>query len=109
MMEFMTLYFYAIPGVLLVAGLVLRQSNYLIITCTALFSIGMIGYLETIGIIQNAFSVRTNWNDILDLEVMLSVTAITIWLLSDNLRKSIIRMRNRRARNSQTIRSIENL
>ena len=85
---------FSIPGILVAAGLVLNRRYYLIVTCAALVSIGMIGYLEITGIIQNMYSVYTNWSDVADLEVMVGLTAITTWFLSDNLRRNMIRLQN---------------
>jgi PAS domain S-box-containing protein len=85
---------FAIPGVLIVAGLVLKRNNYLILTFAALISIGLIGYFGITGTTQNMYKGKTDWNDILDLAVILGITAVTIWLLSDNIRKNIIRLRN---------------
>jgi hypothetical protein len=62
---------FSIPGILVAAGLVLNRRYYLIVTCAALLSIGMIGYLEITGIIQNAYSVYTNWSDVVNLFVIL--------------------------------------
>ncbi|MGA3287942.1 MAG: PAS domain S-box protein [Bacteroidota bacterium] len=85
---------FSIPGILVAAGLVLNRRYYLIVTCAALLSIGILGYLEITGAIQNAYSVYTNWNDVVDLEVMVGLTAITTWFLSDNLRRNMIRLQN---------------
>jgi PAS domain S-box-containing protein len=85
---------FSIPGILVAAGLILNRRYYLIVTFAALLSIGMIGYLEIAGIIQNAFSVYTSWNDIVDLEVIVSLTAVITWFLSDNLRRNMIRLQN---------------
>jgi PAS domain S-box-containing protein len=85
---------FSIPGVLVAAGLILNRRYYLVVTFAAILSIGMIGYLEITGVIQNAYSVYTNWNDVVDLEVMVGITAIMTWFLSDNLRRNMIRLQN---------------
>jgi len=85
---------FSIPGILVAAGLILNRNHYLNVTFAALLSIGMIGYLEIIGIIQNAYSVYTSWSDIIDFIFIVGLTAIVTWFLSDNLRKNMIRLQN---------------
>jgi PAS domain S-box-containing protein len=83
---------FVLPAVLLIAGLVFNRGSYIVITWAALVSVGSLGYLEMRGLIRNIYSIKTTWSDVVDLEVMLGITAVIIWLLSDNLRKTIVRM-----------------
>ncbi len=85
---------FSIPGILVAAGLILNRRHYLKVTFAALLSIGVIGYLEITGIIQNAYSVYTSWSDIFDFEFIVGLTAVVTWFLSDNLKKNMIRLQN---------------
>jgi|WetSurMetagenome_2_1015567.scaffolds.fasta_scaffold07961_3 PAS domain S-box-containing protein len=85
---------FSIPGVLVAAGLVLNRKYYLVVTCAAFISIVLLGYLEIADIIQNVYSAYTSWSDVVDLEVMIGLTAITTWFLSDNLRRNMARLQN---------------
>jgi PAS domain S-box-containing protein len=72
-----------IPGVLVIAGAIFSRNNFLFYTVASLLSIVAIGYLEFIGLIQNDYSSKTNFIDIVDMVVILGITAFTIRLLSD--------------------------
>jgi len=78
-----------IPGVLVIAGAIMDRKNYFTYMTVSMSSIVIIGYMEIVGIIQNEFSKKTNVLDIIDIVVILSVTAFTIRLLSDNLLRSL--------------------
>lgn len=83
---------FILPGVLLFAGLIVSRPHYLLIVWASMVSVGLLGYLEMNGIIRNEFYEKTSWSNVLDLEVILGVTAVIIWMLSDNLRKTMGRM-----------------
>jgi len=80
---------FAYPGILVMAGLLLSRVQFAVYASTALASLATVGYLETIGVIQSDFSVRTNLVTIIDIIVIVFVTGITIRLLSDALLRSI--------------------
>jgi PAS domain S-box-containing protein len=79
----------AIPGVLVLASLVLKRKHYITVTIVILSSIAMMGYLELAGAFRIAKSTGTTALDIIDLLVILGVTAITVRSLSDALTKSL--------------------
>ncbi|HTY57848.1 MAG TPA: PAS domain S-box protein [Bacteroidota bacterium] len=81
----------AFPGVLVLAGLVMKRRPFLVFTGTALFFIAALGSLEVNGLIRNAYSAATMYTDILDVVVTVGITALTIRLLSDNLLRSLAR------------------
>lgn len=75
----------AIPGVLVMAGMVMQRRHFFIYLTASLLSIIIIGYLEIAGIVQNAYSTKTSFLDILDILVIIGITAVAVRLLSDNL------------------------
>ena len=86
---------FAIPGILVVAGLVLSRSYYFVFTLVAVGAFASIGYCEVAGIIQNKYSQYTNLFGIADTAVILGLTAVTVRLLSDNLIRSAERARRK--------------
>ncbi len=85
--------YFIIPGIFIVASLLLPKFHYATIVTAAILAILTIGYLEISNVIKNYYSIRTTWAEILDIVVMLSIIAISIWFLSNNLRSSISRIR----------------
>lgn len=74
-----------LPGVLVLAGLVLKEKNFLVFTAACLLSIGAIGALEVQGLFYNVFNEKTKYTDILDIVVILGVIALTVRQLANNL------------------------
>ena len=79
----------AFPGILVLTSLVLRRRYFFEFTVVTLLSISVIGYLEINGVIHNSYSGKTNYTDILDVIVILGITALTVRLLADNLLNSL--------------------
>jgi PAS domain S-box-containing protein len=77
------------PGLLVLAGLILNKSNYIIFSFTSLSLIILIGILEIYRIVETRYNIKTNYYDIMDLTVILSITALCVRLLSDNISKSL--------------------
>ncbi|MGE5497776.1 MAG: sensor histidine kinase [Syntrophothermus sp.] len=88
----------AIPGVLVVAGLVLKKRYFYIYTGTVLLTIVVLGILSYKGVLRNKFAGFTSVNDIVDVSVIILLSVISIRVLSDNLAKSfkIARIRERK-------------
>jgi PAS domain S-box-containing protein len=86
---------FAIPGILVVAGLVLTRSYFLVFTLIALGSFALLGWFEVMGIIQNKYSHYTNLPDVADMAVILGLTSVTVRLLTDNLIRSAARARQK--------------
>ena len=98
----------ALPGVLVLGGLVLRKRYFLVYITASLVSICMIGYLEINGYIHNMYFGKTAYHDILDIIVILCITAVTVRLLSDNLFKSLSLAReNEKALQEQAVQLTE--
>jgi two-component system, cell cycle sensor histidine kinase and response regulator CckA len=81
----------ALPAVLVLAGLALRRKVFLLFTAVTLFAIAAVGYLEIHGALNNSYSDKTTYSDVLDVVVIVGITALTIRLLSDNLLRSLAR------------------
>jgi hypothetical protein len=81
----------ALPAVLVLAGLVLKRKVFLLFTAVTLCVIAAIGDLEIHGALHNPYSDSTTYSDILDVVVIVGITALTIRLLSDNLLTSLDR------------------
>lgn len=88
----------AIPGVMVVAGLVLKKKYFYFYTVTALLTIVVLGILSYKGVLHNKFAGFTSVNDIIDISVIILLSVISIRVLSDNLAKSfkIAHMRERK-------------
>ena len=88
---------FAFPGVLVVAALVLNRGSFLLYTGCAVVSIGVLGYLEMVGVIQTPYSAKTNVVRIFDLLAIFAITAVPIRLLADSFRKYLLRIRQNEA------------
>ena len=82
-----------IPAVLTGAGLLQRKRYFFVFTSITLLSIAFIGHAEISGALQNPFSFKTNYLDILDITVILSITTVTIRLLADGFLRSLVQSR----------------
>jgi len=78
----------AIPGILVIGSLVLKRRYFLFFALITIAFVGLVGYLETSGLLTNRYSSGTNTVDIFDLLVMLIVTGVTIRILGDTYMKS---------------------
>jgi PAS domain S-box-containing protein len=84
----------AIPGVIVIGSLILRKRYFIAFTLASLISIGLIAYLRIVGAAPKVDIIETDYIDLADLVIILSITAITVRLLSDNLAKSLARALN---------------
>ncbi|MDP2886047.1 MAG: PAS domain S-box protein, partial [Ignavibacteria bacterium] len=84
---------FAFPGVLVMAALVLNRGYFLAYTGAIVVSIGVLGYLETVGVIQTPYSAATDSVRVFDLLAIFAITAVPIRLLADNFRKNLLRIR----------------
>ena len=82
---------FGVPGMLVLAGLVMKKRRWLVFTAVSLFCVAVIGFLEINGVLRNAYSAQTKYSDILDVLFIVGMTAVTIRLLSDNLVASLAR------------------
>ena len=69
----------------------MKRTHFLVFTGTALLAIAAIGTLEIGGQSVTPYSASTTTSDILDVVVIVGITALTIRLLSDNLLRSLAR------------------
>ena len=76
---------FAYPGLLVIAGLVLTRRYYIVFAVASLLTILALGYLEIRGFITARHDRTATYRDIVDLEIILSLTAITVRVLADNL------------------------
>ena len=82
-----------IPICLVFAAIALRSSYFFAFTSLAILSIVIIGFLEVNGLLINQTYTRTTYFDIIDIAVILSVTAVAVRILADNLLRSINKAR----------------
>ena len=81
----------AIPGVIVAASLILKRQHFVFFALAAIVSVAGIGVAEMTGAIQSIYSHHTNVDDLVDLLVILGVTAVAIRMLSDSLNRSFAR------------------
>jgi PAS domain S-box-containing protein len=82
-----------IPIYLVFAGIALRATYFYTFIILAILSVVFIGFLETNGLLMNREITQTTYFDIIDIVVILSVTAIAVRILADNLLRSINKAR----------------
>ncbi len=92
---------FAFPGVLVMAALVFDRAYFLFYTGCIVVSVGLLGYLESTGVIHTPYSSATNSVRIFDLLAIFAITAVPIRLLADSFRKNFLRVR----RNEEEIRA----
>jgi hypothetical protein len=78
-----------IPICLVFAGIALRPKYFIAFTILSILAVVIIGSLEISGNLVNQYSGHTNFLSIIDIVVILSVTAVTVRILADNLLRSI--------------------
>ena len=81
----------AIPGLLVLAVMVLKRNQFFVFAFAFLVSLTCLGYMEITGWVHSPFSSRTRYLDIIDLVLMLSVLTFSIQLLASNLIESLRR------------------
>ncbi len=82
-----------IPICLVFAAIALRAAYFFAFTFLAILSVVLIGFLEINGLIVNQNNTRTTYFDVIDIAVILSVTAVAVRILADNLLRSINKAR----------------
>ncbi len=82
-----------IPICLVFAGIALRTEYFFAFTLLSVLSVVMIGFLEISGILINPFSQYTDFLDVIDIAVILSMTAVAVRIVADNLLRSIHKAR----------------
>jgi PAS domain S-box-containing protein len=82
---------FAMPGLLVVAGLILRTRYFYLFTVATLASVCLIGVLEISGRLSNAYSAGTNVVDVVDVVVIIGLSALTVRLMTKDLLSSLLR------------------
>ena len=82
-----------IPICLVFAGIALRATYFYAFTILTILSVVSIGFLEMHGLLINRDVTQTTTFDIIDIAVILSVTAVAVRILADNLLRSINKAR----------------
>jgi PAS domain S-box-containing protein len=82
-----------IPICLVFAGIALRATYFFAFTLLAILSVVIIGFLEINGLLMNRDITQTTYFNVIDIVVILSVTAVAVRILSDNLLRSIKKAR----------------
>lgn len=82
-----------IPICLVFAGVALKARYFYTFTFLSVFSVTTIGILETRGILVNQYSRYTTYFDVIDIAVILSVTAVSVRALAENLLRSLSKAR----------------
>lgn len=77
--------FFAFPGLMVAAGLIYTKRNYIIFIAITLLIFPLVGYLEINGIVKTPYSESTHFGDILDMIVILGITAILIRILLNDM------------------------
>jgi PAS domain S-box-containing protein len=77
------------PGIIIVAGLVLRKRGLIIVTSLTILASAIFIFSEIAGIKQTQFRQITSASDFAMVAIILVITAISVSLLSDNLLQSL--------------------
>jgi len=85
------------PSILVVAALLLRRPAFIALTLTAILCVTGEMLAELTGWRVTAFSARTSVRDLIDVVILLTITATLASLLSENLRESLARARRNEA------------
>ena len=83
---------FVLPGLFVLAGMVLKRKHSIYFTIASVLSLVVIGFLDINGILQKNYS-GTTIADILDIVIIISITAVTIRLLADHLVESLVKAR----------------
>jgi PAS domain S-box-containing protein len=84
----------AIPAILIIGGLVLSKKHFYIITIFCLIAITVLGILEVQGFIKISFNGSAVYSDIIDVLIILFISAFSIRLFTENLTDSLHKARN---------------
>jgi PAS domain S-box-containing protein len=85
------------PSTLVVAALLLRRPAFIALTLTAILCVSGAMLAEITGWRVTAFGARTSIRDLIDVIILLTITATLASLLSENLRQSLARARQNQA------------
>ncbi len=80
---------FAVPGLLIIAGILLKKWQFYIFTAITLLSIAVIVGLENFGIHTTKFSSFVSPYDGIDIIFIIAITAVSVHILTDNLIKSL--------------------
>jgi signal transduction histidine kinase len=86
------------PATLVVAALLLDQRAYVWTAVATVVAVVAVGAAELSGLIVNRYQHHVHWRNLLDATIVLVVTAIAVWLLSDSLKTSLARARENERR-----------
>ena len=79
------------PGVIVIAGFLLRRRGLILVTSMTILGSALFIYLELAGFIHTPYQQSTSPLDFVTVAIILLITAISVALLSDNLRLSLER------------------
>ena len=85
------------PSTLVVAALLLRRRAFILLTVTCILCVGGVVLAEVYGWRVTLFSARTSIGDLVNVVVLLAMTAALAGLLSEHLRDSLTRARRNEA------------
>jgi putative nucleotidyltransferase with HDIG domain len=83
----------AFPPLILVWGLLLGKRGLTFFSGLCIIVVGIIGYLDIQGVIY-APTVQTGWGDLFTALVLLIVTAVLLWVILDNAKKNLEKIKN---------------
>ena len=81
------------PATIVIAGLLLRKRSFYIFSALVIFSFALIMVAEIKGLIEIQRNLDIHTRDIVDMMIILTVTAVIVSFLTENLRQSIARNR----------------
>lgn len=82
---------FAVPGLLLIAGIFLEKKQFYIFTAITLLLIAVLVGLENSGVYKTKFSAFVSPYDGIDIIFLIAITAISVRILTNNLMKSLQR------------------
>jgi PAS domain S-box-containing protein len=83
----------ALPGILVMAGLILGRTHYLLFSMTTVLIVSILGILQVKGILASRLSPPPVVRDLVDIAAILTITAVTVRILADSLIGSFARAR----------------
>jgi len=79
----------AIPVCLVFAAVALKTKYFIVYTIITILAVITVGSLEILGKIRSPYSNQTDFINIIDIVVILTVTAVSVRILADNFLRSI--------------------
>lgn len=79
----------AIPGLLVVSALIFPKKSYYIFFALSVISVAGIGFLEINGVLKTKINYQTKIFDVIDVLVIISLTAISIRIFSERFKNSL--------------------